>query len=167
MWARSGAKRRKVRGKQANTQFSDGLGDVVQETTRLWRKNHLGYDQTKYVVEQARRRLKLVPPGSRRRTVNRLDKVEVERLIQNTYQSDSKYGLMMNSFTSGSRTCTLTATRRRSISSTARKSRTATFRFCPLSRRNCGHIWTVASGVIFSDSSEESVGEFRLGQLAK
>lgn len=82
MQVRSGAKRLKVRGKQANTQFSDGLGDVVQETTRLWRKHHLGYDQTKYVVEQARRRLKLLPPGSRRRTVNRLDKIEVERLIQ-------------------------------------------------------------------------------------
>lgn len=104
MRARSGAKRPGVRGKQANTQFSDGLGDVVRETTRLWRKHHLGYDQTKYVVEQARRRLKLLPPGSRRRTVNRLDKVEVERLIQNAYQSDSKYGLMIKTlFLSGAR----------------------------------------------------------------
>jgi hypothetical protein len=77
MRVRSGAKPRKVRGKHTNTRFSDGLGDVVRETTRLWRKYHLGYYQTKYVVEQARRRLKLVPPGSRRRTVNRLDKVEV------------------------------------------------------------------------------------------
>ena len=47
MRERSGAKRRKVRGKQTNTQFVDGLGDVVRETTRLWRKHHLGYDQTK------------------------------------------------------------------------------------------------------------------------
>jgi integrase/recombinase XerD len=59
MRERSGAKRRKVRGKQGNTQFVDGLGDVVRETTRLWRKHHLGYDQTKYVVEQVRRRLTL------------------------------------------------------------------------------------------------------------
>src|SRR5580704_11558940 len=51
MRERSGAKQRKVRGKQKNTQFADGLGDVVRETTRLWRKHHLGYDQTKYVVE--------------------------------------------------------------------------------------------------------------------
>jgi hypothetical protein len=94
MRERSGARRRKVRGKQANTQFADGLGDVVRETTRLWRKYHLGYYQTKYVVEQVRRRLTLLPPGSRRRTVNRLDKIEVERLIQNIYQSPSKVGLM-------------------------------------------------------------------------
>jgi len=45
-------------------------------------KHHLGYDQTKYVVEQARRRLKLEPPGTRRRTVDRLDKPEVESLTQ-------------------------------------------------------------------------------------
>jgi hypothetical protein len=104
MRERSGAKRRKVRGKQTNTQFADGLGDVVRETTRLWRKHHLGYDQTKYVVEQVRCRLTLLPPGSRRRTVNRLDKIEMERLIQNTYQSHSKYGLMIKTlFLSGAR----------------------------------------------------------------
>ena len=74
MRERSGAKRRKVRGKQTNTQFADGLGDVVRETTRLWRKHHLGYDQTKDVVELVRRRLT-------RRTVNRLDKIQVQRLI--------------------------------------------------------------------------------------
>jgi len=100
----SGSNRRKVRGKRTNTQFVDGLGDVVRETTRLWRKHHLGYDQTKYVVEQVRRRLTLQPPGSRRRTVNRLDKIEVERLIQNAYQSHSKYGLMIKTlFLSGAR----------------------------------------------------------------
>jgi integrase/recombinase XerD len=161
MRERSSAKRRKVRGKQTNTQFADGLGGVVRETTRLWRKHHLGYDQTKYVVEQVRRRLTLLPPSSRRRTVNRLDKIEVERLIQNTYQSHSKYGLMiktlflsgarsMSSSTSGSKTCISTATRRKSISATARKSRTAIFRFCLPSRRNCARIWTAAAGVIFS-----------------
>jgi integrase/recombinase XerD len=93
-----------VRGKRANAQFAEGMGNVVRETTRLWRKHHLGYDQTKYVVEQARRRLTLRPPGTRRRTVNRLDKIEVERLIQSTYESHSKYGLMIKTlFLSGAR----------------------------------------------------------------
>jgi hypothetical protein len=35
---------------------------VVQETFRVWRKHHLGYDQTKYVVERVRRWLALEPP---------------------------------------------------------------------------------------------------------
>jgi integrase/recombinase XerD len=81
-----------------------GLADIVLETVRLWRKHHLGYDQTKYVVEQVRRRLKLGPPGIRRRTVDRLDKSEVERLIRSTYQSHNKYGLMIKTlFLSGAR----------------------------------------------------------------
>lgn len=55
---------RKVRGNPPKAQFSAGLAEIVSATARLWRKHHLGYDQTKYVVEQARRRLKLQPMGT-------------------------------------------------------------------------------------------------------
>jgi hypothetical protein len=61
--------RTKVRGNPPKAQFPAGLAEIVSETVRLWRKHHLEYDQTKYVVEQARRRLKLQPMGTRRRTV--------------------------------------------------------------------------------------------------
>jgi integrase/recombinase XerD len=99
-----GPKEAKVRGNQTKAHFSLGLAEIVSETARIWRKHHLGYDQTKYVVEQARRRLKLQPVGRRRRTVNRLDKLEVERLVRNSYQSHSKYGLMIKTlFLSGAR----------------------------------------------------------------
>ena len=98
------AKRAKVRGHPAKAQFWSGLAEIVSDTVRLWRKHHLGYDQTKYVVEQVRRRLKLQPPSARRRTVNRLDQAEVERLIGRTYQSHNKYGLMIKTlFLSGAR----------------------------------------------------------------
>lgn len=60
---RSRSKSTKVRGTSTKAQFATGLADIVLETVRLWRKHHLGYDQTKYVVEQARRRLKLQPLG--------------------------------------------------------------------------------------------------------
>jgi len=56
MAGRSRPKRAKVRGNSIKAQFAAGLADIISETTRLWRKHHLGYDQTKYVVEQARRR---------------------------------------------------------------------------------------------------------------
>jgi integrase/recombinase XerD len=93
-----------VRGRPLKAQFPAGLAEIVSETVRLWRKHHLGYDQTKYVVEQARRRLRLQPVGTRRRTVNRLDKSEVEQIIRNTYQSQNKYGLMIKTlFLSGAR----------------------------------------------------------------
>ncbi len=104
MTQRSGPKRVKVRGNQPKAQFGLGLAEIVSEMVRIWRKHHLGYDQTKYVVEQARRRLKLQPVHNRRRTVNRLDRSEVERLIRSTYQSRNKYGLMIKTlFLSGAR----------------------------------------------------------------
>lgn len=80
------------------------LPDVIEQTTRLWRKHHLDYDQTKYVVEQTRRALQLTPPQNRKRTVERLDLSEVECLIQAGYRSDSKRGLLIKTlFLTGTR----------------------------------------------------------------
>ena len=91
----------KLRGQKA---ILHSLDEVIQDTLRLWRKHHLGYDQTKYVVEQIRRRLGLKPPRTRHRTVVRLEPSEVQRLIQTTYRSQSKYGLMIKTlFQSGAR----------------------------------------------------------------
>jgi integrase/recombinase XerD len=85
----------KVRGHSAIARSHPDLAQVIFQTVRLWRKAHLGYDQTKYVVEQVRRRLRLDPPRTRRRSVERLDRIEVERLISNGYRLHSKYGLMI------------------------------------------------------------------------
>jgi integrase/recombinase XerD len=104
MRRQSQSKRTKVRGDSPKAHFPPKLAEIVSDTVRLWRKHHLGYDQTKYVVEQARWRLKLHPVGTRRRTVNRLDKSEVERLIRSSYQSHNKYDLMIKTlFLSGAR----------------------------------------------------------------
>jgi integrase/recombinase XerD len=93
-----------VRGHLAIAQSHPDLAEVVIQTVRLWRKAHLDYDQTKYVVEQVRRRLRLDPPRTRRRSVERLDRAEVERLISSGYQQHSKYGLMIKTlFYSGAR----------------------------------------------------------------
>jgi integrase/recombinase XerD len=91
----------KLRGQKA---IAHSLDEVVRQTCRLWRRHHLGYDQTKYVVEQVRRRLTLQPPHIRHRTVARLEPSEVQRLIQATYRNRSKYGLMIKTlFQSGAR----------------------------------------------------------------
>jgi hypothetical protein len=39
------------------------LAEVARATSRLWRKHHLSYDQTKYVVERARRALGVSRPA--------------------------------------------------------------------------------------------------------
>ena len=72
----------KVRGHLVRVHSAGELTDVIAQTLRLWRKAHLGYDQSKYVVEQVRRRLHLAPPLSRQRSVDRLDRAEVDRLIR-------------------------------------------------------------------------------------
>lgn len=98
------ASRRKLCGQPSKTHSDAGLAAVVRETTRLWRKHRLGYDQTKYVVEQVRRRLALGPPRTRRRTVERLDRAEVECLIESAYRNHSHYGLMIKTlFFTGAR----------------------------------------------------------------
>jgi integrase/recombinase XerD len=94
----------KLRGHSAIAQSHPDLAQVIVQTVRLWRKAHLDYDQTKYVVEQVRRRLRLDPPRTRRRSVERLDRAEVERLISSGYQQHSKYGLMIKTlFYTGAR----------------------------------------------------------------
>ncbi len=74
-----------VRGKKARARLDvepAALDEVTEQTTRLWWKHHRNYDQTKYVLEQARRRLELQAPRNRKRTEERLDLPEIERLIQ-------------------------------------------------------------------------------------
>lgn len=77
---------------------------VAQETTKLWRKHHLTYDQTKQVVAQTRRALQLSAPRTRRRTVERLDRTEVGALIDDAYRRSSCHGLMVKTlFYTGAR----------------------------------------------------------------
>jgi integrase/recombinase XerD len=85
----------KRRGQTVKAQSAAGLAEVARATSRLWRKHHLSYDQTKYVVERARRALGVEPPRTRRRTVQRLDYSEVERLIRSAYRDRSAYGVMI------------------------------------------------------------------------
>jgi integrase/recombinase XerD len=60
-----------------------------------WRQGH---------VEQVRRRLDLTPPATHPRTVERLDRAEVERLIAATYRDGSRRGLMIKTlFLTGAR----------------------------------------------------------------
>jgi integrase/recombinase XerD len=92
------------RGHTPKTQSEIGLVAVIRETARLWRKHGLGYDQTKYVVEHVRRDRGLTAPWGRRRSVDRLDRFEVERLIQAAYRTHSRHGLMIKTlFLTGAR----------------------------------------------------------------
>ena len=84
--------RSEVRGQKQKPNL---LQEVASQTAKLWRKHHLNYDQTKHVVEQTRRDLGLEAPRERRRTVERLDRTEVERLIEAAYGHSGQYGFML------------------------------------------------------------------------
>lgn len=88
----SGSHSPEVCGQKRET---NSLREVVSQTAKLWRKYHLTYDQTKHVVEQARRTLSLESPRERRRTVERLDRAEVERLIETAYGHSSRRGFLV------------------------------------------------------------------------
>ena len=96
-----------VRGQTAKPHSSAAdpeLAETIEQTVRLWRKHHVSYDQSKYVVAQVRKSLQLSAPKTRRRTVDRLDRSEVEKLIQAGYQRHSKYGLLIKAlFYTGTR----------------------------------------------------------------
>ena len=89
---------------RGQTNKAKSLNTVVLETVKLWKRHHLSYDQTKHVVEGVRKKLKLSAPPARRRTVERLDRLEVERLIAAAYQRSSSYGLLVKTlFYTGAR----------------------------------------------------------------
>ena len=89
---------------RGQTAEAKSLQSLVLETVKLWKKHHLSYDQSKHVVEQARRELSLSAPRARRRTVERLDRFEVERLIAAAYRRSSGYGLLVKTlFYTGAR----------------------------------------------------------------
>jgi integrase/recombinase XerD len=95
---------RRVRSQNTQAKSLPGLKEVLRETTKLWRKHHISYDQSRYVVAQVRRALQLSAPRERRRTVERLDKQEVGRLIEAAYRKGSRYGLMVKTlFYTGAR----------------------------------------------------------------
>jgi len=60
MIAKKPSNRPKLRGHRAITQFS-GLGKIVNEITRLWRRHHLSYDQQIYIAHAKRDAKRYVP----------------------------------------------------------------------------------------------------------
>jgi len=85
----------KVRGQAREANSLSDISDIATQTAKLWRRYHLTYDQSKHVVEQTRRKLGLQAPRERRRTVKRLDRSEIERLIETAYGLSSRYGFMV------------------------------------------------------------------------
>jgi len=80
------------------------LKELIAATTKLWRKNHLTYDQARYVSKEVRRRLDITRTKTRKRVVERLSRDEEGRLIRQAYKDHSEHGLLIKTlFQSGAR----------------------------------------------------------------
>ncbi|MGB4776472.1 MAG: tyrosine-type recombinase/integrase [Daejeonella sp.] len=69
---------------------------VIESITKLFRKYHLSYDQSKYVVQEARKICELKPvKGRNKGTVKRLSKDHIKAFLDFAFKKDAKTGLMM------------------------------------------------------------------------
>ena len=57
------------------------LQEVIDATVKLWRKNHLTYDQAGYVAKEVRRKLNIKRAKSRKNVIYRLSRDEEQKLI--------------------------------------------------------------------------------------
>lgn len=78
--------------------------EAINETLKLWRKYHLSYNQTKYLVREVRRMMDLKSGKRKSPAVNRLTMDEANRLIESAYDRKGKYGLLVKTlFMTGAR----------------------------------------------------------------
>ena len=81
---------------------------VIGETIKLWRKHHLSYEQTKYVVEMVRKEMQLKEKKRKANVVHRLSLEEAQKLIDTAYNGKGKYGLLLKTlFLTGARVAEL------------------------------------------------------------
>jgi integrase/recombinase XerD len=93
-----------MRTPPAKAKPDDGLQSLISATTKLWRSQHLTYDQARYVAKEVRRALTLERPKQRQRVVARLSRDEERRLIAHAYRMQGTRGLLIKTlFQTGAR----------------------------------------------------------------
>jgi integrase/recombinase XerD len=84
-----------MRTPSVKAKSQDKLKSLITATTKLWRKYHLTYDQTRYIAKQVRQALRLARVQARQRVVERLSRDEEHRLIRQAYQQRGERGLLI------------------------------------------------------------------------
>lgn len=82
----------------------NSLKELINATTKLWRKYHLNYDQARYIGKEVRRSLSIKRPKARKTVVIRLSRDEEQKLISQAYKDNSRNGLLIKTlFLTGAR----------------------------------------------------------------
>ena len=79
----------KFRGKNRKAKKETEFDEVISATVKLWRKHHLSYQNTKYVVEKVRKILDLRPDKKKLNTIERLSQEESQML--RLYSNEVKF----------------------------------------------------------------------------
>ena len=93
-----------MRTPSAKAKSGKSLKGVITATTKLWRQQHLTYDQARYVAKEVRKALAIERTKTRSHVVERLSRDEEKRLIQTAYRDKSQHGLLIKTlFQTGAR----------------------------------------------------------------
>ena len=93
-----------MRTPSAKAKAGKTLQGLIAATAKLWRQQHLTYDQARYVAKEVRRSLEIKRTKTRQRVVERLSREEEKRLIQAAYRDKSEHGLLIKTlFQTGAR----------------------------------------------------------------
>jgi integrase/recombinase XerD len=93
-----------MRTPSAKAKPPNSLQELIFATTKLWRKHHLTYDQSRYLSKEVRKALGIELVRTRKRVVQRLSRDEEQRLIQRAYKERGERGLLIKTlFQTGAR----------------------------------------------------------------
>ena len=79
----------------------ENIQEVIDKTTRLFKKAHLDYGQTKYVLKKVRQNLGLKPKRRPTGTVKRLQNADLVKFLETAYKINPRIGLMLHTLYEG------------------------------------------------------------------
>jgi len=71
------------------------LSFCIKETARLWRRYHLDYNQSGYIVKQTRKELEIKNDKPKSKVIQRLSEAECNSLIDYAYNMKSSYAMIL------------------------------------------------------------------------
>jgi integrase/recombinase XerD len=74
---------------------------IIDEVTKIFRKNHIDYNQSKHIIKEVRRNLRLKDRSKRRGTVKRLSREDLQKFINQANEESAVVGLMMQTLYDG------------------------------------------------------------------
>ena len=159
------------------TKQPDNLKELIAATVKLWRKSHLTYDQSRYVSKEVRKRLDIARVKTRKQAIDRLSRVEEQKLIKQAYKDKGEHGLLIKTlFQSGARVSEFVGLRVDNLFFDEQmllieKGKGGKSRYVPilaeLSQELCTHLGSRQTGYLFETNRHSAYSPRRVQQIVK